>query len=131
MSVIQVDINGETYNVGYAKAKQQKTLLTLVGAICAYNSSAADIVEIDVKFLRGVLLSLGDEKLTKVEEIVFAATMKDGETTSVTINHFPGQMAAYLELVAHGIKHNLQDFFTYLDEERAAQRPAETAKTQA
>ena len=130
-NVKQVSINGTTYNIGQAYAKQQKTLLNLVGAGCALNSATSGALKIDVKFLKGFLLSVQEEKLDKITDIVFSRTFKSGGDISVCIDDFQGEMSSYLELVAAGIEANLQDFFEYLDAERAAMRPEKAEKSQA
>ena len=122
MSIKEVTINGNSYHIGQASAKMQKTLLTLAGPVCAMNATTADVPEIDVPFLKGVLIGIGEDKLDKITSIVFSKTFKAGEDRSLDIGDFQGRMSEYLELVAHGIKANLQDFFTWLDEDRAAAR---------
>lgn len=129
-NVKQVTIGGTSYNIGQAYAKSQKKLLSLIGATCALNASRSDTIEINVPFLKGALLSLPEEKLDQVTEIVFSRTFKSGEDRSLQLEDFQGKMSDYLDLVANGIKFNLQDFFIYLDEERAAMRPAKS-KTKA
>lgn len=124
MAVKQVTIGSESYNIAQSTAKQQKTLLSIVGALCAYNAASADVIEIDVEFLRGTLLALGEEKLDKIEALTFYRIFKSGSEHSITIEEFKGNMSGYLTIMAHAIKENLQDFFMLLDEERANARQA-------
>ena len=123
MNIKEVTIGSNRYHIAQAPAKAQKTLLSLCGAMCAVNATTADIIEIDVKFLKGVLIGIGEERLDQITSIVFSKTYKAGEDRPVDIGDFQGKMGEYLELVANGIKANLQDFFTWLDEDRAAARP--------
>jgi hypothetical protein len=123
-----VNIGGEVYNVAQAPAKQQKTLLTLVGAICAGNSAAAQVEEISIDFLKGVLLVIGEDKLDKISNIVLPRVFKEGESVCVDIESFKGSMNTYLTLVANAIKINLQDFFTWLDSENKSARDKSGSK---
>ena len=113
--VKQVTINGETYNIAQAMAKQQKTLLTLVGAICAGNSASSQIEEINAEFLKGMLLIVGEDTLDKISNIVLPRIFKNGEESPVNIESFKGGMNTYLSLIAEGVKANLDDFFIWLN----------------
>lgn len=129
--VKSVNINGEVYNIAQAPAKQQKTLLTLVGAICAGNSAAAQVEEINVDFLKGMLLVIGEDKLDKISNIILPRVFKSGESVCVDIESFKGGMNSYLSLIAHGIKTNLEDFFMWLDSENAQTRVKSSSKKKA
>lgn len=118
----QVTVGDKTYNITQVVAKEQKRVLTMIGAMCAINAASADSVTIDMPFLRGVLLAVGDEKIDKLESILFPRVFIAGEDHPVTIDSFQNNMAGYLSVLAHAIKFNLEDYFALLDEERAAAR---------
>lgn len=111
-----VTIAGKQYNIAQAPAKEQKTLLTLVGALVAANSAGSKH-EINVKFLKGSLLAVGEDKLDKISNIVLPRVFLSGSETCVSVDSFQGLMNAYLEVLATAVKVNLADFFMWLDEE--------------
>lgn len=126
-----VNIDGDIYNIAQAPAKQQKTLLTLVGAICTANSAAAQVKEIDVDFLKGMLLVIGEAKLDQITNIVLPRVFKNGDDSCVDIESFKGSMNTYLSIVANAIKVNLQDFFMWLDSANKQAREMSSPKKKA
>ncbi len=119
-----VVIAGKQYNIAQAVAKEQKTLLKLVGALIAANSAAAQVEEIDIDFLKGALLVVGEERIDKIASIVLPRVFLSGSDTCVSIESFQGGMNALLEVLANAIKVNLADFFMWLDSVNKSARPA-------
>lgn len=116
-----VTINDTTYNIAQAPAPEQKSLMLMLGGKIAFNSNAAD-ADIDVKLLVGALMTLPEETFDKVQRITLAKCVKSGETTPLDDKSFQGKMMELFTLVAEAVYHNLNDFFTWLDAERAERR---------
>jgi len=116
-----VTIGDTTYNIAQAPAPEQKRLMLLLGGKIAFNSNAAD-ADIDVQLLIGALMTLPEETFDKVSSIVLSRVMKSGESVSVDVKDFQGCMVNLFTLIAEAVYHNLNDFFDWLDAERAARR---------
>lgn len=120
----QVTIGSATFNVAQAPAIDQKTLLLLIGAKIALHSASGKVNEINAEMLFGTLLSMPEETFDRIANIVLRKVVIHGQTRTVELQDFQGDMVGYFKLVAEAIKVNLQDFFTYLDERNAANRSA-------
>ena len=116
-----IEINNKTFNVAQAPALEQKRLMLLLGGKIAFNSNAAD-ADINVKLLIGALMTLPEETFDKVAKIVLYKTTLSGESTPIDVGSFQGSMVEYFTLVAEAVSHNLNDFFTWLDADRAGRR---------
>ncbi len=116
-----VTIGDVTYNIAQAAAPEQKRLMLLLGAKIAFNSNAAD-TDISVQLLVGALMTLPEDTFDKISSITLSKVVKSGESTPLDVKDFQGGMMNYFTLVAEAIYHNLNDFFTWLDVERAERR---------
>jgi len=122
MSQIESTTIGDTtYNIAQAPAPEQKRLMLLLGGKIAFNSNAAD-ADINVQLLIGALMTLPEETFDKVSNIVLGRVMRSGESVSVDVKDFQGCMVNLFTLIAEAVYHNLNDFFDWLDAERAARR---------
>ena len=118
MSVVKTaTVGGIQYNIAQAPAVGQKKLLTLVGK---YVSLAFEKDgQIDQAFIVAVLFAIPEETLDRVAAIVLYKTIKNGGDSIVTVDDFQNRITEYYQLIAEGIKANLQDFFDYLARPRA------------
>lgn len=123
-----VTINSKTFNIAQAPALEQKRLMLLLGGKIAFNSNAAD-ADIDVKLLVGALMTLPEETFDKVSNIVLYKTFLSGAQTPIDIHSFQGGMVEYFTLVAEAVAFNLNDFFMWLDADRAERRASERPTT--
>ena len=116
----KIIIGNQQYNLAEATAPKQRELLSIVGSRIAFNQASAG-VDIDDGMLVGQLLTMTDDQLQTVSDIVLWKTVKNGTDQIVTIDDFQGAMSVYLQLIAGGVRANLLDFFDYLqDVSRAA-----------
>lgn len=123
-----VVVCGKTYNIHQASAVNQKKLMTLISGRIALNSASSGIEEINLALIVGVLISTEEAKLDQIDEIVLYKTALKGETENlVSIEDFRGNINAYFNLLAEGVKANLQDFFTWLDTQNAESREQKKA----
>ncbi len=111
----KVTAGNKTYNVVQASAVQQKSLLLMVGAIVAYRHASSGVKEISVDFLKGALISMPEETIDKIIEIVLHKTVLSGSNEIISIDSFQGGMNEFFTLVAGAVKVNLDDFFTSLE----------------
>lgn len=119
MSMVKTAVvGGVQYNIAQAPAIQQKKLLTLVGRYVsmAYERGVGDI---DRDFLVAILFAISEETLDQVATIVLYKTVKNGGESAVTVGDFQNRITEYYQLVAEGLRANLQDFFDYLARPRA------------
>lgn len=114
MSLVHtISVGREQYNVAEATAPKQLELIGLVGGNIALRQASSGL-DIDERMLVGLLLSMSSEVLSKVSDIVLWKAVKRGGDQRVSVDHFQGNISAYLQLVAGGIRCNLVDFFDYL-----------------
>lgn len=123
-----ISINGVDYNIARASAVKQKTLMTLIGARITLNSATSGIEEIDIPMLKGVLLTVGEETLDKIADIVLWKCVRSGSTELINVNNFQSGMNDYFTLLAEAIKFNLQDFFCWLNGENKKMRVTSNVK---
>ena len=116
--VKQYEVAGATYNFAQAPAVKQKSLMSIIGANVMMKAFTSEQTEVDIPFLKGVLLAMPEDKFDKIASLVLCRVIKNGESKAVDIADFQGGMNAYLTLIAYAVKVNLQDFFTWLDDER-------------
>jgi len=114
-TVNTVKIGKVQYNVTQAPADKQKKLLSLIGAKMALNSAMSGIDKIDSDMLFGALLTLQEDELDEIAEIVLYQTVKKDGKAIVEIGDFQNSISEYYILIAKAIEVNLNDFFTYLD----------------
>ena len=107
------------YNVTRASAVQQRKLMMILGAHLAYVSAKSGEM-ISTAMLKGALLTVGEESISQISDIVLWKTVKNGGNSLVTIDTFEDGMNAYFTLLAEAIEWNLGDFFVWLDSENAA-----------
>lgn len=119
MTTRAIVVKGVTYNVAQAPADQQKSLMLIVAGIVAMRSSTAGVTEIDTKLLVGTLIMMPEDKFDNIARIVLYKTIVNGEKTLIDVKLFQGRMSEYFQLIAEAIAYNLNDFFTYLDADRA------------
>ena len=115
------------YNVTRASAVNQRKLMMILGAHLAYVSAKSGEI-ISTSMLKGALLTVGEENIAKISDIVLWKTVKNGGNELVTIDNFDGGMNLYFTLLAEGIHFNLGDFTSWLDGEldaRAKESQAE------
>lgn len=105
------------YNVTRASAINQRKLMMILGAHLAYVSASSGQL-ISIPMLKGALLSVGEDNIAKISDIVLWKTVKNGGNELVTIDNFDGGMNKYFELLAECIHFNLGDFLQWLDAER-------------
>jgi len=122
----KIIIGKDQFNLVEATAPKQRELLTLVGGRIALHQAASGI-DIDDHMIVGQLLSMPEDKLNKVSDIVLWKTALNGADKNISVDDFQGIMSSYLLLVAGGIRSNLLDFFDYLQNVSAEARknPAE------
>ena len=114
MAEIQsVDVGGIQYNVAPASAVKQKKLLNLIGGRLSIKSVHNE-GDMNPDVILGLLLTLDESLFDDVAGIVLVQTFQHGNETPVTVRDFQGRITDYFLLVAHAIKVNLDDFFTYL-----------------
>lgn len=119
------------YNVTRASAVQQRKLMMILGAHLAYVSAKSGEI-ISTSMLKGALLTIGEENIAEISNIILWKTVKNGGNELVTIENFDGGMNLYFTLLAEGIHFNLADFIFWLDGEldvRAKETQAEAALT--
>ena len=109
----KIVIGNQQYNLAEATAPKQRELLSIVGSRIAYNQASSG-VDIDDNMLVGLLLTMTDDQLQTVSDIVLWKTVKNGTENVVSIDDFQGAMSVYLQLIAGGVRANLLDFFDYL-----------------
>jgi hypothetical protein len=122
MYIESVTVGSAVFNVAQASAVKQKTLMMLLGGKIAIHSAAGRVEEINTTMLKGALLSLPEETLDKVADIVLYKTVMSGSDQVVTVDNFQGSINDYFTLIAEAVKVNLQDFFTWLDGENKTVR---------
>jgi hypothetical protein len=110
----EVVIGSDRFILTQAVAMKQKTLMMLIGNQVSYKTAAAR-VEIDQRFLEGVLLSIDESKLDQIADIVLEDCVIKGSTERVDVSFFQGKIFSFLQLVAQGVAYNLEDFFTHLN----------------
>lgn len=123
-----IHVGDKQYNVAQAPALEQKRLMLLLGGKIAFNSNAAD-ADIDVKLLIGALMTLPEETFDKVANITLGRAFVAGSETPIDTKDFQGGMMSYFTLVAEAVFYNLNDFFEWLDAERAERRASEKPTT--
>lgn len=115
----KIKIGETSYGLIKANAVDQKRLMLLVGARISYNLNEAientnSIVDIDVPFLVGNMLTLSDEIFSEVAEIVLRdCGLSSGEKVTIDTFNERGIME-YFQLVAEGVAYNLADFILWL-----------------
>lgn len=124
MTVRAIKIGNVTYNVAQAPADQQKSLMLLIAGIVAMRGATSGIEEIDTKLLIGSLIMMPEDKFDNIARIVLYKTVISGEKTTIDVKDFQGRMSDYFQLIAEAVAYNLNDFFTYLDADRAAAKTA-------
>lgn len=129
MTVRAFTIGSATYNVAQASAVEQKSLMLLVGGVVAMRASTSGVEKIDTKLLFGVLMVMPEDKFDRIASIVLSKAFIAGGNISVDAGSFHGKMSEYFQLIAELIAYNLDDFFTYLDADRAVAQTANKAKT--
>ena len=129
MTIKAVTINNVTYNVAQAPADKQKSLMLLIAGVVAMRSATSGIEEIDTKLLIGSLIMMSEDKFDKIANIALYKTVINGETMPIDVKSFQGRISEYFQLIAETVAYNLNDFFTYLDVDRADVRTAEREKT--
>lgn len=128
MNVRAFTINNVTYNVAQAPADQQKSLMLLIAGVVAMRSASSGVEEIDVKLLVGSLIMMPEDKFDRIANIVLCKTIISGEKTTIDVKSFQGRMSDYFQLIAEAVAYNLNDFFIYLDADRASARTAMSEK---
>lgn len=129
MTVKSITIGNITYNVAQAPADKQKSLMLLIAGVVAMRSATSGIDEIDIKLLIGSLIMMPEDKFDKIVDIVLYKTFIKGEENKIDVKAFQGRMSEYFQLIAETVAYNLNDFFTYLDVDRAAVRTMANEKT--
>ena len=129
MTIGAITIGDVTYNVAQAPADKQKSLMLLIAGIVAMNSAASGVKEIDTKLLVGALIMMPELKFNEIANIVLYKTIIAGETIPIDVKSFQGRMCDYFQLIAEAVALNLNDFFTWLDVDRAAVQTAANEKT--
>lgn len=114
--ISKVTVNNTQYNMPQASALKQRKLMTLIGSKIAYASKISKS-HADLKLIKGLLLSSDESVIDEVATITLDRCVKNGNDSVISIDDFQGEMNAYFDLLAEGIKVNLDDFFTWLDSE--------------
>ena len=121
--VLKIKQGKFTYSVARASAAQQKTLMTLIAANVLLKSVQSKQGEINEEMIYGVLLTIGEPIFDQIVDLVLGVVVRvDQPEIPIDIESFQDHMHDYFMLIAKVIKENLQDFFTYLDEENAKNR---------
>ncbi len=121
MEAHKIAIGNESFNLFEATAPKQRELLSLIGSRLAL-SQASSGLEIDTNLIIGNLISMSDAKIQEISDIVLWKTAVSGKDELISIDHFQSNMSGYLQLVAGGVKANLQDFLDYLESASQAAR---------
>jgi len=117
----QVVIGEKTFAVSHTDAQSQKKLLTLLGSRLALVVSSAKVDEVDVPLLVGNLVSLEESKLDQVASLALKRTRVVGSEEPIDVKLFQNHMTDYFKLIAEAVKLNMDDFFTFVLEDLAAQ----------
>mgnify|MGYP006928194004 CR=1 FL=1 len=123
MATVKIKIGETQYNMAQASAVKQKKLMTLAASKILMNSVAGGVKEIDISFLKGSLISMDENTLSQIEEIILEKCVKNGEQNAVTIDDFQNKMNEYFTLLAEGVAGNLSDFFGWLDSLQSKTNP--------
>lgn len=121
MSIKQVTIKNETYNIGQVKAEIQADMLDDLGFLCITSFRTVNKEEISAQDLSDALLCYAAEKKEvskRLRSNALLKTFKHGTEIPVTIADFGGNIDSYNLLAAQAIMENLSDFFMRLETER-------------
>lgn len=121
-SAKQVIIGDKTFNVGQADAQSQKKLMSLLGSRLAMVINTTGVEEVSVSLLVGNLISLDEAKLDQVASLVLARVRVQGSDTPIDLKLFQNHMTDYFKLIAEAVKLNMDDFFTFVLDDRNAAR---------
>ncbi len=128
----QIEIKGQKYNLPMANAFDQLEVVGMIGAFCAGNAVAlGGDYKITVPFIKGVLLSIGSEKIKRIHDLFLKRCTANRETHPIDQQHFQGRIDTYLTLVAEAIIYNLSDFFLQLEEDLNSEQEQETMESKA
>ena len=129
MTIGAIMIGDVIYNVAQAPADKQKSLMLLIAGNVALSAAGSGVKEIDTKLLVGALIMMPELKFNEIANIVLYKTVISGETTPIDVKSFQGRMCDYFQLIAEAVALNLNDFFTWLDVDRATVQTAANEKT--
>ena len=115
----KIKVGKTTYSVMEASAVDQRELLTIVGRIVAFHKANSEIESIDADLLVGSMMTMSNEIIAKIDDLVLGSVVDDQDIT-VDVKTFQGRMSEYMQLLAHAIKINLDDFFDYLPSGKSA-----------
>ena len=119
MKILTITTNaGNRYNVNQASAVKQRALIPLIIQRLMGATTIAGI-EITAEAVKGMLVTLDEDSITQVSNIVLCDAYVKGEQNRVDIEDFQGSMNEYYDLLAAAVVHNLADFFGWLDSENS------------
>ena len=121
-NIKQVTINGKAFNIGQADAQSQKKLLSMLGSRLALVINQSGIEEVNVSLLVGNLLSMDESKFDTVASLVLQRVRIQGSDDPIDLKLFQNHMTDYFKLVAEAVKLNMDDFFTFVLEDRNSAR---------
>lgn len=127
MKIHEIKLGKTQYNLCEASAPDQQKLLSFVGGR-AVMASAQTGEPMSVDNIVGMLITLPQESFDAVADIVLYKTIKKGAESPVDVYEFQGRMTDYYLLIAHGIKANLDDFFTYLQSSASEKAKPKSSK---
>jgi hypothetical protein len=132
MSVAQVEVNGEKYNIAQAPAEKQLELYEMLFARTLANFVMSKAEKINADIIKGILASSPKGTISAVADIVLAKAVKHGMTHEISIRDFQGNIDAFVSLVSEGVCVNLADFFGYIESQATeARKETEKAKEEA
>ena len=115
--IAKIKAGKKHYNLAQASASNQRKLMSLIGSKIAYNAKLAN-VEADLTLVKGVLLATEEKTIDEISDIVLYKCVEAGSDELISIENFQGQMNAYFDLLAEGVKANHDDFFIWLNSEK-------------
>ena len=112
----EISIKQKAYTITNVSAVDQLDLLQRIGAVSSICKDNIDNIDTII----GVLISeyITKEDLFWIQETLSQSIREKGKEHAVSINDFTGSIFGYMEIIAHAIKFNLSDFFTYLRNEK-------------
>ena len=137
MQIHKIKVDGNVYHLPEQSALKQMELFEQLGARILANFVNSEMEKIEIDFLFGVLLSMKKIDGTTIEDIadnVLYKCVKENTNERVMLSDFQGKISSYTRLVAEGVRANLEDFFTSIEnqafKEREKIRQQELIKTQ-
>ena len=129
MSIHQVKVGKDTYNIAECPAEKQLELFEMFSARILANAVSSGREEIDSNVVFGVLMSSPKGTISDTADIVLWNTVKHGTTEKVMLSQFGNRIDEYVSLVSEGVCANLAGFFDYIGRQvKTAKEEIQAAK---